>query len=100
MSRQSVLLASLTSEPASTSELYDRVGYAALTRAGLIPYHAFRAALGRLTAEGLAESSTGRDGSTMWRLAVPAGATAPGASGRTGEPREPGEPGEGHPPSE
>jgi hypothetical protein len=77
MSCQSVLLAALTSEPASTSELYHRVGYAALTRTGLVPYDAFRAELVRLTATGLAESDAGRDGSTRWRLARPDGSANP-----------------------
>jgi hypothetical protein len=70
MSRASVLLAALTSEPASTSELYDRVGYPALARVGLIPYTAFRAELVKLAAAGLAERETARDGSTLWKLAA------------------------------
>ncbi len=67
MSRSSVLLAALTEEPASTSELYDRVGYASLARVGLIPYAAFRAELDKLVVAGLAESEVGADGSTLWR---------------------------------
>lgn len=74
MSRESALLAALTSEPASTSEIYDRVGYLTLTRVGLVPYHAFRADLGKLSAAGLIESHTGADGSTMWRLPQPSAA--------------------------
>ncbi len=69
MSRESALLAALSSEPASTSELYERIGYATLTRLGLVPYDAFRAALVRLSAAGLAAHETAGDGSTMWRLA-------------------------------
>jgi hypothetical protein len=61
-----VLLEALTSEPTTTSDLYDRVGYAALTRMGLIPYHAFREELVRLTAAGLAHSEDAPDGSTIW----------------------------------
>jgi hypothetical protein len=77
MSRRSVLLAALTQEPASTSELYARVGYAALTRVGLVPYDAFRAELLTLSAAGLAESDTASDGSTIWRLiAEPASGAA------------------------
>ena len=38
MSRESALLAAVTGEPTSTSELYDQVGYATLTRIGLVPY--------------------------------------------------------------
>jgi DNA-binding MarR family transcriptional regulator len=69
MSRASALLAALTREPASTSEVYDRVGYATLTRVGLVPYHAFRAQLAALSAAGLVESRTDADGATVWRLA-------------------------------
>jgi hypothetical protein len=56
----------------STSELYDRVGYLALVKVGLIPYPAFRAELARLAAEGLVESETADDGSTRWRLGMTA----------------------------
>ena len=66
MSRESELLAFLTGDPTSTSELYERVGYMTLTRLGLIPYPAFRQALADLGAAGLAEHDTADDGSTMW----------------------------------
>jgi hypothetical protein len=66
VSRASVLLAAITSEPTSTSDLYDRIGYPALTRLGLIPYHAFRAELLRLSAAGLASREEAPDGSTLW----------------------------------
>ena len=56
----------MTSEPTTTSDLYDRVGYPALTRVGLIPYHAFRAELIKLSAAGLASSDEAPDGSTVW----------------------------------
>jgi hypothetical protein len=69
MSRESALLAALSSEPASTSELYERIGYATLTRLGLVPYHTFRAALARLSAAGLAAHETAGDGSTVWWIA-------------------------------
>jgi hypothetical protein len=69
MSRESELLAVLTSEPASTTELYERIGYMTLTRLGLIPYPAFRQALGKLAAAGLAEHDTAQDGSTVWWVA-------------------------------
>jgi hypothetical protein len=72
MSRASALLAALTSEPASTSDLYRAVGYATLVRIGLVSYEAFRGELARLSADGLAESSTAGDGSTLWRLPTPA----------------------------
>jgi len=66
VSRASVLLDALTDEPTTTSDLYDRVGYPALARVGLIPYHAFRAELARLSAAGLARSGDAPDGSTTW----------------------------------
>lgn len=70
MSRASVLLCALTTEPTSTSELYDRIGYATLTGVGLIPYEAFRAELAALAALGKAVSGTAEDGSTTWRRAA------------------------------
>lgn len=66
MSRDSALLAALTSEPASTSDICDRVGYVTLTRLGLVPYRALRAELGKLSAAGVIEGRTRGDGSTMW----------------------------------
>ncbi len=69
MKRTSALMAVITSEPTSTSELYDRVGYGTLARLGLIPYHAFRAELTALAATGSIESQTAPDGSTIWRIA-------------------------------
>ena len=73
MSRASVLLAVVTAEPASTSELYDRVGYPTLARLGLIPYAAFRDALVRLASVGEIESRTAPDGSTMWSRSAETG---------------------------
>lgn len=61
------VLATLTEEPTSTSDLYDRVGYPALVRAGLVDYRAFRATLVALELDGLAISAEGDDGSTLWR---------------------------------
>jgi hypothetical protein len=75
MSRAAALLAALTNDPASTEELYERVGYATLLRVGLIPYPAFRAELERLSASGLAERDTTANGSTLWWLA--GGTSAP-----------------------
>lgn len=66
MSRASVLLDALTREPTSTSDLYERVGYPTLTRVGLIPYHAFRDELTKLSAAGLAHREDAPDGSTVW----------------------------------
>jgi hypothetical protein len=63
-----VLLDALTSEPTTTSDLYERVGYSALTRMGLIPYRAFRDELAKLSAAGLVHSAGAPDGSTMWWL--------------------------------
>ena len=77
MSRASVLLAAMTSEPTTTSDLYDRVGYAALAGVGLIPYAAFRAELQKLVAAGQAESEAAPDGSTLWKLATRADQTSP-----------------------
>jgi hypothetical protein len=56
----------LTDAPESTSDLYEKVGYAALMRAGMIPYRKFRSALAELEAEGLASSQEGEDGDTLW----------------------------------
>lgn len=70
MSRSSVILAALSTEPTSTSDVYERVGYPALVRLGLVPYAAFRAELVKLSAAGLADSETADDGSTLWTLAV------------------------------
>jgi hypothetical protein len=69
MSRASELMAVISNDPTSTSELYDRVGYPVLARLGLIPYHAFRAELAALAATGAVESATAPDGSTLWRSA-------------------------------
>ena len=66
MNRASVLLDALTSEPTTTSDLYDRVGYPALTSVGLVPYRAFRDELAKLSAAGLACSEDAPDGSTVW----------------------------------
>jgi hypothetical protein len=69
IARRDVVLAALGPEAATTSDLYDRVGYVALARVGLIPYPAFRDALVALAAAGLAESETVEDGATLWRRA-------------------------------
>ena len=62
-----VVSGALTDEPQSTSALYDRVGYPALTRVGLIAYQAFRDTLAELEADGRATSATDADGATVWR---------------------------------
>jgi hypothetical protein len=79
MTARRIVLDALSQEPTSTSDLYDRVGYPALVRAGLVPYHAFRAELVRLSAAGLAERGTDEDGATTWRRPAPAEAE-PGAA--------------------
>lgn len=66
MSRASVLLDALDEAPVSTSDLYTRVGYARLLGLGLIPYHAFRAELVKLTQAGLVGCATAEDGSSVW----------------------------------
>jgi hypothetical protein len=71
MANPSPILNALTSEPTSTETLYDRVGYATLTRLGLIPYDAFRAELSRLAAAGHAEKREVEEGATLWRLPTP-----------------------------
>lgn len=69
VSRASTLMAILTDEPTSTSDLYDRAGYPTLARLGLIPYAAFRDELAHLAATGAVEYQTAPDGSTTWRRA-------------------------------
>ena len=69
--RTQALLAALTEEPTSTSDLYDRLGYPQLVRMGLVSYPAFRSALDALAAEGLADREAGGDGATLWRLPPP-----------------------------
>src|SRR4051794_12561868 len=79
MSDARSLLAALTDEPTSTSDLYDRVGYPLLIRLGLVSYHAFRDELARLAAAGLAERNTAEDGASLWRRSprdAPAGTDA------------------------
>ncbi len=74
-----MLLDALTSEPTTTSDLYDRVGYPALTRVGLVPYHAFRDELAKLVAAGLAHRDDASDGSTVWWRADDSAPPAPPA---------------------
>jgi hypothetical protein len=73
MSRTSALMAAIPTEPTSTSDLYERIGYATLVRLGLIPYEAFRAELAALAATGAIERATGADGSTLWSRASETG---------------------------
>ena len=68
MTRADALLSAVSSEPSSTQELYERVGYPTLTLLGLVSYHAVREELVKLERAGLVVSESGRDGSTTWRL--------------------------------
>ncbi len=79
MSRSSVLLAVLTIEPTTTSDLYERIGYLVLTRIGLVSYPAFRAELATLSALGLIAGETRPDGSTAWKLSAAAPGDRPGS---------------------
>jgi hypothetical protein len=67
--REQTVLSALTTEPISTSDLYDRIGYPALMRAGLIAYREFRSTLVALERAGQVVSGTDDDGATTWRLA-------------------------------
>jgi hypothetical protein len=67
VTRASTLLAAVSDEPTSTSDLYARVGYPTLARLGLIPYAAFRDELALLAAIGEVTMDTAPDGSTTWR---------------------------------
>jgi hypothetical protein len=73
---RATVLAALTTEATSTSDLYDRIGYPALMRAGLIDYRAFRSTLEALEADKLAHSASGDDETgTLWRIqSAPEGA--------------------------
>jgi hypothetical protein len=83
-----VLLSAITTEPTTTSDLYDRIGYPALTSVGLIPYRAFRAELVKLSVAGLASSGEAPDGSTVWWREepgpqAPSGTTSAASSARS-----------------
>jgi hypothetical protein len=78
MTAPRIVLDALSDEPTSTSDLYERVGYPALVRAGLVPYDAFRAELVRLSASGLADRGTDDDGATTWRRPASADPKADG----------------------
>ncbi len=67
--RSAAVLALLSDAPQTTGDLYDRMGYAALVRVGLVPYDAFRATLADLEQAGLATSQTSEEGPTWWRRA-------------------------------
>jgi len=69
--RAAALLALLSDRPQTTGDLYDRMGYPALVRLGLVPYDAFRATLADLEREGFAVSETSEEGPTWWRRTAP-----------------------------
>jgi len=67
-----VVLAALTDEAATTSDLYDRVGYMTLVRVGLVDFRAFREVLSGLERRRLAERIEGAaDQGSLWRLPSP-----------------------------
>ena len=61
------ILALLAEGPATTSELYDRLGYPALLRLQLIDYRAFRDVVAELEAGERITGEPHEDG-TVWRL--------------------------------
>ena len=63
-----IVLSALSEEPTSTSDLYEKLGYRKLMRAGLIDYRAFRQVLARLEAGGLVLMDVADDESSLWRL--------------------------------
>ncbi len=69
--RAAAVLALLSDRPQTTGDLYDRMGYLALVRVGLVPYDAFRATLAELEQAGLATSETSEEGPTWWRRTAP-----------------------------
>ena len=68
MSRaQEAIPAALTDGPATTSQLYDRLGYPALLRLGLIDYRAFRDVIARLEKDERIAGEPDENG-TIWTL--------------------------------
>ncbi len=68
MSRaQEVILAALADGPATTSELYDRLGYPALLRLQLIDYRAFRDVIGELERDKRITGEPDENG-TIWSV--------------------------------
>ncbi len=61
------ILAALAEGPATTSQLYDRLGYPVLLRLQLIDYRAFRRAVGELEAAGRIAGEPHEDG-TIWSV--------------------------------
>jgi hypothetical protein len=60
-----VILAALADGPATTSQLYDRLGYPVLLRLQLIDYRAFRRVIGELEGDELITGEPHEDG-TVW----------------------------------
>lgn len=67
---RSLVLAAIAEGPATTSQLYDRIGYPALMRARLIDYRAFRELLSVLEAENriTGEPDPDEEGALRWSL--------------------------------
>ncbi len=62
-----VILAALAEGPATTSQLYDRLGYPLLLRLQLIDYRAFRRVIAELEADERIAGEPHDDG-TIWSL--------------------------------
>ena len=62
---EAVILKALADGPATTSQLYDRLGYPVLLRLQLIDYRAFREVIGRLERSGQVRGEWHEDG-TVW----------------------------------
>ena len=76
MSRaQEAILAALAEGPATTSQLYDRLGYPVLLRLQLIDYRAFREVIGTLERDRRITGEPGEHG-TVWSIPEPPDASA------------------------
>ena len=62
-----LILKALRDRPATTSQLYDRLGYPVLLRLQLIDYRAFRDVIGRLERDGRIHGEPHEDG-TIWSV--------------------------------
>jgi hypothetical protein len=74
---QDVILAGLADGPATTSQLYDRLGYPLLLRLQLIDYRAFRDVIGELERDKRITGEPDENG-TIWSIPEPPGASANG----------------------
>ncbi len=64
---QEAILAALAEGPATTSQLYDRLGYPVLLRLQLIDYRAFRRVIGDLEKDGRITGEPHEEG-TVWSV--------------------------------